>query len=93
LKAKRADTCTICNVLNVIKEEKVQIEVLIQARNLTKDNGDIYITVYEGNKSGKGVITPCGYQHNKKTIDYLPLIKKVFPTASVTKNGIIHAKR
>ena len=57
-----------------------------------KKGGTVYISVYEGNRTGVGKYTSKGYQQNKKTADYLPLVKSVFPNAFV-KNGIIRATK
>lgn len=90
----QSDTVTINNVLNVIPEEDSanQRRVLLQAKNALKKGGTVYISVYEGNRTGVGKYTSKGYQQNKKTADYLPLVKSVFPNAFV-KNGIIRATK
>ena len=48
------ETSTIANVLNVIKEESVQIEVLKRSYNMRKVCGWCFISIYEGNKTGEG---------------------------------------
>lgn len=86
-----ADTATLSNVLNVIKEEYIRQEVLSNIKKLLKDNGILYITVYEGDGSGRERPTAAGYQLNRKTADYLDEIRKVFP--NVVINGkLITAK-
>ena len=58
---------------------------------MLKNGGVAYISVYEGNKSGIGNQSKndC-WQNNKKLIDYLPTIQKVFPNAYI-KYGMIIA--
>ena len=86
------DTATIANVLNVIKEESEQIDVLKHTKRMLKNGGVAYISVYEGNKIGIGNQSKndC-WQNNKKLIDYLPTIQKVFSTVYI-KYGMIIAK-
>lgn len=90
-KAGGADTATLSNVLNVIKEDGAREEVLYNIKELLKPNGTLYVTVYEGDKSGEGRVTSAGYQLNRKTADYIDEISKIF--SSVTKHGkVIIAK-
>lgn len=76
-----ADTATLSNVLNVIKEPEVRINVLKNISKLLKSDGTLYITVYEGTGKGDEGPTKSGYQLNKKTADYLEEIQQVFPDA------------
>ena len=46
--------------------------------------------MYQGKGDGVGKVTSKGYQQNKKSADYLELVKQVFPDAKL-KNGIIRA--
>ena len=80
-----ADTVTISNVLNVIAEPEARQTVLRNAKKLVKPGGKVYITVYEGNKSGAGAETKAGYQLNKDTKDYVDEISQVFD--NVTRKG------
>lgn len=83
-------TVTCLNVLNVIKEKDVRLEVLKLARNIARGE-TIYILVYEGDKSGIGKVTKCGWQQNTITQEYLSEIKLVFNdnyNFSVNKNLI-----
>ena len=77
-----ADTATLSNVLNVIKELEVRLNVLRNISKLLKSGGELYITVYEGNGTGVGGVTKSGYQLNRKTADYLEEIQQVFPDAT-----------
>lgn len=85
-----ADTVTLSNVLNVIKEPEVRLHALQNIRKLVKPSGTVYITVYEGTRKGNEGPTTRGYQLNKKTADYLDEIRQVFPDA-VTKGKLIIA--
>lgn len=88
-----ADTATLSNVLNVIKEPEVRLNVLQNISNLVKPDGTLYITVYEGNGSGEEGPTKAGYQLNRKTRDYLEEIQEVFPEAFVKGKLIIADNR
>lgn len=88
----QADTATINNVLNVIKEPEVRKKVVQQAHNALKEDGKVYIITYEGNKSGIGADTKAGHQLNQKTADYVKEIEEVFGEGNVTvKSGMITA--
>lgn len=80
-----ADTATISNVLNVIKEENARLTVLRNVKRLLKSGGTCYITVYEGTGRGDSKETKSGYQLNKKTADYIEEIESVFN--NVTRKG------
>ena len=87
-----ADTVTCSNVLNVIKELEVRIDLLKNIQRLVKSDGYVYITVYEGNKSGIGKPTTAGYQLNRRTSEYLEEVKMVFPNA-YQKGKVIIAQK
>lgn len=72
----------ICsNVLNVIKEPEERHKVLETLRNLA---ATIYITVYEGDGTGKGRATKSDcYQLNRKRGDYIPELVDVFGVGNV----------
>ncbi len=72
LTLKRADTATIANVLNVIKEGSVRAAVLRFAAKFTRPGGLVYIDVHEGDRSGRGRPTRDGYQTNLRAAAYLP---------------------
>ena len=80
-----ADTCTLSNVLNVVKEREIRIEILENIKELLKDDGTLYITVYEGTGLADEKETKAGYQLNRKTRDYLEEIEEVF--GNVTQKG------
>lgn len=82
-----ADIVLCSNVLNVIDTETGRSLVLKSLKNYVKSTGHVYITVYEGSKSGQGSVTSKGYQLNRKTADYLQEISKIFP--GVTRKGAL----
>ena len=81
-------SCSVCaNVLCVIYEDEVVLNILKDLVSYTKSGGLILIQIYEGNKTGVGKVTTKGYQRNKKTADYLPLIYKIIPKEWVIRKG------
>lgn len=80
-----ADTVTLSNVLNVIKEPEIRHEVLSNIKELLKPNGTLYVTVFEGSKGQSEGPTKSGYQLARKTEDYIPEIEEVFD--NVTRRG------
>ena len=87
-----ADTCTMSNVLIVIQGETFRHRALVNAKHMMKHGAKIYITVYDGDRSGSGCETAKGWQENRSTKSYLELVKQVFPTAAIIKNVIVGVK-
>ena len=87
-----ADTATLSNVLNVIKEESIRREILEDVYDLLKPNGVLYIMGYEGKKEDQergGRQTGADqYQTFMKTKGYLGEVSDVFPGAYM-KSGMI----
>lgn len=81
----QSDSVTIFNVLNVIKEEDVQIKILEQAKNALKEGGKVYIySNYHVKGREPGPIKGRdSYQQNYRLRDILPIVKKVFPNAEI----------
>lgn len=92
-----ADSCTCCNVLNVIDGDKAKITALKNIKRLVKPGGKVYIQTYEGSDkvevqndkgktvkrpSGVGKTTTKGWQENKETKAYIPIVKEVFDDAT-----------
>ncbi len=76
------DVVISSNVLNVIMEEEVREEVLWSMAQQCLDGGTVYITVYDGDKSGTGHPTSeHSWQENRNIKTYLPEVQKVFPDA------------
>ena len=94
LSQKKADTAMISNVLNVIKELEVRLNILKNVKSLVKPEGLVYISCYEGNRSGIGKPSQFkkvdSWQNNRPTKDYLDEVRRIFPSATYT-NGIIIA--
>jgi hypothetical protein len=90
----QADTATVNNVLNVIKEARVRQLVIAQAANAVKPGGTVYFKIFEGNRTGEGAspkTKPDNWQENRKAADYLPEIENRF--GNVQRRGdIIIAK-
>jgi len=74
------DTITVSNVLNVIKEKERRAAVLDMTAHYASPDTKVYITVYEGDRTGKGRETRCGYQLHRKTEDYIKEISEFFET-------------
>lgn len=94
VKKTGADIVTVNNVLNVIFEKDTREEVLKEAYSYLKKGGTLYILIYEGDGSGEGKETQKGHswQNNKKTAEYVPEVKKIFPSASVQSGMIVATK-
>lgn len=75
-----SNTCAtigvMSNVINVIDSDEVIKEAINNAISLI--DGKLYITVYEGNKSGVGKYTKDNcYQRNMRLKDYVPMLEKM----------------
>lgn len=89
----QAHTVSLFNVLNVIEEPEQHIEALKLAHRSLRPSGQLFIGVYEGDKSGKGKVTgKDSYQRNERLEAYLPTIQQVFPNAKIHKGIIIASK-
>jgi len=74
-----ADTVTLANVLNVIKEPEIRLEVLRRVSMLVKPGGRVYISIHIGKNTGMGAQTSRGWQENRSKRSYLSEIQAVFP--------------
>jgi hypothetical protein len=84
----KADVVLMSNVLNVIPKVAIQTLTVLQAHKALKMGGKLYTTVYEGDKSGQGRETKPGcWQENKKTSEYVTLLKKIFGQMAVQRKG------
>lgn len=89
----RYDTCTISNVLNVIQDKDERRKALKKAMKHVKRSGTVYITIYEGDKSGVGRETKkdC-WQNNQPLQFYAAEIREMFPDPAIritVKNNMI----
>lgn len=74
------------NVLNVIMEDAIIEGIAANIRDIIRDGGTAYITVYEGDRSGQGRQTgPDQYQRNQPLRDYL----RFFPGADIRRGMIV----
>lgn len=85
--------CIICsNVLNVISDTLIIYDIIKQIFNKTTLRKQaIFVTVYEGDKSGMGKITKkdC-YQRNESLTNYVKYFNTIFCTNDfVIKKGVI----
>ena len=73
------DIVMLNNVLNVIDGVNGINSILSDIYyNYSDENTDIYITIYEGDKTGVGKVTTKGYQRNQKVNDYKDYICEFF---------------
>lgn len=89
----QSDTVTIFNVLNVIKEDEVIIDVLKKAHDALKLGGHVFVSVWDGNKSGIGKETRKGYQRNQLIDDYVDFVYEVFGQYYWINSNIIGARK
>ena len=84
------NTILISNVFNVIAEDEIIIHILKTCKELLELDGRVLVTVYEGDKSGKGKQSKedC-YQRNARTAEYTGLVSKVFENVKIKQNIII----
>lgn len=93
IEESKSDTVTISNVLNVIKEDDNKNSLIYLASKSLKPGGFLYITVYEGNKTGIGKVTRKDqWQENKKLSEYLDLNFSGFNLPYISKGIIICEK-
>lgn len=87
------DTVTLSNVLCVIQERIVQDLILKMAYEHLRPGGLLYLTVYEGDRTGIGRKTGKDqWQEHRKLADYADQVSQVFGTCEV-KYGMIRAIR
>ena len=81
------------NVLNVLVEMNVMQDVLSQIYDYAAEDTDIYITIYEGDKSGVGKVTTKGYQRNQKANDYKDYICEFFEIEEKIGSNIFRCRK
>jgi hypothetical protein len=84
-----ADSATVANTLNVIEEPEARRHLIQQSYGFTKKGGKVFFQIYEGDRTGAGGETTKGWQNNKKTLEYIPEIEKVFGKGNVQRKGNI----
>ena len=81
---RKYDYALCSNVLNVIMELEQRTKLLETLKKLSKT---VFITVYEGDKSGKGKVSKADcYQLNRRAGDYIPELVQVFGKGNVKWN-------
>jgi hypothetical protein len=80
------------NVLNVLENSNIINNVLCDISHYAGKDTDIYITIYEGDKSGVGKVTNKGYQRNEKLIKYKDYINEWFDIIGKSGNVFICRK-
>ena len=88
LKKRKADTATIANVLNVIKEPEIRKQVMRKVKSLVKPGGEVYIMCYRGEGITPGP-TCNGWQENRPIKTYLEEVQQVFGSAELKGSMII----
>jgi hypothetical protein len=81
----KVDLVVISNVLNVIDSDSDLVELISSAVLM---NTDIYITIYEGDKSGIGKETTRGYQRNQKISYYMKYFSPFYFNVEVCNNVV-----
>lgn len=83
----RFPVSVVCsNVLNVIMEDAIIDGIAANIRDIIRDGGTAYITVYEGDRTGQGRQTgPDQWQRNQRVREYI----RFFPGAEIRRGVII----
>lgn len=89
------DAVCLSNVLNVVNNWNTRWDILQDCWNCLRIGGQLYITVYEGDKNGIGRITKADcWQENRRTADYLCEVGRVFGLNNIIiKNNVIVATK
>lgn len=87
---KGVDLAILSNVLNVIKEVDIRGFVLSVLANTLDENKPLFITVYEGDRTGYGRQTSrSAWQENRKLKEYLAEVQKHFAHVKTRYNTIV----
>jgi hypothetical protein len=89
LLARPADIAICSNVLNVIREVGARNDVHKVIKMLTKEDGMVFFTVYEGDKSSRGRKTTKGWQWHRPTKNYERELKRHYHNVTVCSNKLI----
>ena len=87
------DIIMLNNVLNVVKEKFIIEHIVRQVYNYAGENTDVYITIYEGDKSGIGKVTSKGYQRNEKVNNYIDYISEWFDVVEKVGSNILKCRK
>lgn len=82
------DVVCLSNVLNVIPEYRERWNVVRLCCDLLRPGGRLFITVYEGDRSGCGreTMADC-WQENRPTADYVRELECIMPGWDVVRHG------
>jgi hypothetical protein len=89
LEVRRADFTICSNLLNVIREVADRRLVHRVIKNLSSPEGQVFITVYEGDKTSKGKKTSKGWQANRPTKSYLRELRREYYGVTLCSNKLI----
>ena len=93
-KPYRYDIVTCSNVLNVVNSHRIRQFILRDCKDCLRIGGKLYITVYEGDRTGKGRTTKSDcWQENRKLSDYLDEVRRIFKTNNVSLKGCMIVAR
>jgi len=92
LRGGQADTATVCNVLNVVRERVWRDRAIAQAADALRPGGAAYFQVHEGDRSGRPAATSRGWQENRRLASYVPEVCVHFEEVAV-HGGILFALR
>lgn len=87
------DIIMLNNVLNVIAEDSILMSVLNQVYDYAGEDTDVYITIYEGDKSGVGKVTTKGYQRNQKVVNFKDYICEFFDVEEKIGSNIFRCRK
>lgn len=84
------DLAILSNVLNVIKEANVRGFILEVLASTLNDDKPLFITVYEGDRTGNGRQTSkSAWQENRKLKEYTTEVQKHFTHVKTRYNTIV----
>ena len=90
-KKSPADSTTVANVLNVIKEPEIRKDTIQMSYDFLKPGGKAHFSIYEGSgksaRSGIGRVTRKGWQNNAPATKYEQELKSVFGDNLVRKGN------
>jgi hypothetical protein len=86
---RRADTVTVANTLNVVRDPDERARVLQLAAHVLAPDGVAYVAVYEGDGSSRGRVTTRGWQANRPLRSYLSEVRRWFGRAETVGRVIV----
>ena len=96
LAKKPAESATIANVLNVIKEPEERDKVIALAARTIVPDGTAYFQVWEKNRDGVGRATRDGWQNSRKAEAYADEVRAHFGSVEVKRlsadSGVLIAR-